>query len=218
MAVFDRRGRAYTEALPITPFWGFYLPDRDLDGQHVDITVARDRVLASMGMRVRSVAVTTVNPDDISARLFEFVAQHPYVEQLRLNVFNPGNGELVADVLRGVEALRRLNEWPFVPALRGPFVRPRRVRSQHGGRRRGEVCSDPDRHVGEDDEFTLFSGNHLHPKLLVARNNVVGLRVRPHQVSRPPVDPRRTIYGSRACRRAEPISTRLICRGIGARA
>jgi hypothetical protein len=93
-------------------FWGFYLPDRDLQGHHVDITVARDRVLASMGMRARSVAVTTVNPGDISARLFEFVVQHPYVEQLRLNVFNPGNGDLVADVLRGVEALRHQNSWP----------------------------------------------------------------------------------------------------------
>ena len=112
MALFDRRGRAYTEALPITPCWGFYLPDRDLEGHHVDITVGRDRVLASMGMRARSVAVTTVNPADISARLFEFVVQHPYVEQLRLNVFNPGNGQLVADVLRGVESLRLQNSWP----------------------------------------------------------------------------------------------------------
>ena len=63
-------------------------------------------------MRARSVAVTTVNPADISARLFEFVVQHPYVEQLRLNVFNPGNGELIADVLRGVETLRQRNSWP----------------------------------------------------------------------------------------------------------
>jgi hypothetical protein len=35
-----------------------------------------------------------------------------------------------------------------------------------------ESLLDPDRHVSEDDEFTLFSENHLHPKLLVARNDV----------------------------------------------
>lgn len=170
MALFDRRGRAYTEALPITPFWGLYLPDRDLDGRHVDATAARDRALASMGIRARSIAVTTVNPADVADRLFEFVVQHPYVDQLRLNVFNPGSGELVADVLRGVEALRRERRSPaslryavhlFAPASQLDTV--------------GEAVEsllDPDRHVGEDDEFTLYSGNHLHPKLLVARNDV----------------------------------------------
>lgn len=170
LALFDRRGRAYTEALPVTPFWGLYLPDRDQDGRHVDTTAARDRALASMGVRARSVAVTTINASDIASRLFEFVMQHPYVDQLRLNVFNPGNGELVVDVLRGVEALRRQHPVPtslryavhlFAPASQLETV--------------GEAVEsllDPERHVGEDDEFTLYSGNHLHPKLLVARNDV----------------------------------------------
>jgi len=170
MALFDRRGRAYTEALPITPFWGLYLPDRDRDGRHVDTTAARDRALASMGVRAHSIAVTTVNPSEVADRLYEFVVQHPYVDQLRLNVFNPGSGELVADVLRGVEALRKVKKSPaslryavhlFAPASQLDTV--------------GEAVEsllDPERHVGEDDEFTLYSGNHLHPKLLVARNDV----------------------------------------------
>ncbi len=170
LAVFDRRGRAYTEALPITQHWGLYLPDRDHEGRHVDAAAARDRALASMGVRARSVAVTTVNPDEIAARLYEFVVQHPYVEQLRLNVFNPGNGELVADVLRAVEGQRRQNRSPS--ALRYAvhlFAPPSQLDTV------GEAVEsllDPERHVGEDDEFTLYSGNHLHPKLIVARNDV----------------------------------------------
>lgn len=170
LAVFDRRGRAYAEARPVTPFWALYLPDRDNDGRHVDTSAARDRALASLGIRARSVAVTTVNPDDIAARLHEFVTQHPYVEQLRLNVFNPGNGELVADILRGVEALRRQSRPPS--SLRYAvhlFAPPSQLDSV------GEAVEsllDPERHVGEDDEFTLYSGNHLHPKLLVARNDL----------------------------------------------
>lgn len=170
LAVFDRRGRAYTEALPITPHWGLYLPDRDHEGRHVDASAARDRALASMGVRARSVAVTTVNPDEIAARLYEFVVQHPYVEQLRLNVFNPGNGELVADVLRAVEGQRRQNRSPS--SLRYAihlFAPPSQLDTV------GEAVEsllDPERHVGEDDEFTLYSGNHLHPKLIVARNDI----------------------------------------------
>jgi len=170
MALFDRRGRAYTEALPITPFWGLYLPDRGQDEQHVDATAARDRALASMGIRAHSVAVTTVNPDDIAARLFEFVAQHPYIDQLRLNVFNPGNGQLVADVLRGVERLRRENRSPSSLRYAVHLFAPENELDTVG--EAVESLLDPERHVGEDDEFTLYSGNHLHPKLLVARNNV----------------------------------------------
>jgi DNA phosphorothioation-dependent restriction protein DptH len=170
MAMFDRRGRAYTEALPITPFWGLYLPDRDQDGRHVDATAARDRALASMGVKARSVAVTTVNPDDIAARLFEFVVQHPYVEQLRLNVFNPGSGELIADVLREVEALRRAAKSPSSLRYAVHLFAPPTQLDTVGEAVEGLL--DPERHVGEDDEFTLYSGNHLHPKLLVARNDV----------------------------------------------
>jgi len=170
MAMFDRRGRAYTEALPITPFWGLYLPDRDLESRHVDATAARDRALGSMGLRARSVAVTTVHPDDIATRLFEFVLQHPYVEQLRLNVFNAGSGELVADVLRGVEALRRAERSPASLRYAVHLFAPSTQLDTVG--EAVESLLDPERHVGEDDEFTLYSGNHLHPKLLVARNDV----------------------------------------------
>jgi DNA phosphorothioation-dependent restriction protein DptH len=170
MALFDRRGRAYTEVRPITPFWGLYLPDRDLEGRHVDATDARDRALASMGVRAPSVAVTMVDPDDIAARMFEFVMQHPYVDQLRINVFNPGNGEFVANVLRGIEALRRDNRSP--PSLRYAvhLFAPASQLDTVG--EAVETLLDPERHVGEDDEFTLYSGNHLHPKLIVARNDV----------------------------------------------
>ncbi|MGL3104615.1 hypothetical protein [Bradyrhizobium sp. BR 1432] len=169
MALFDRRGRAYVETLPITPFWGLYLPDRD-QGQHVDSTVARDRILTTLGVQARSVSVTTANPDEIASRLFEFVLQHPYIDQLHLNVFNPGNGELISDVLRRIELLRRAHPLPlplrYVVHL---FASSNQLETV------GEAVEsllDPERQVSEDDEFTLYSGNHLHPKLLVARNDV----------------------------------------------
>jgi DNA phosphorothioation-dependent restriction protein DptH len=170
MALFDRRGRAYAEALPITPYWGFYLPDRDNEGRHIDASAARDHALTSMGIRARSVAVTTVNSNDIAVRLHEFVLQHPYVEQLRLNVFNPGNGELVADVLRAVESLRQQNKPPSSLRYAVHLFAPPSQLDTVGEAVEGLL--DPERHVGEDDEFTLYSGNHLHPKLLVARNDI----------------------------------------------
>jgi hypothetical protein len=170
MALFDRRGRAYTEALPITPFWGLYMPDRDQEGRHVDSPAARDRALISMGMRAGSVAATTVSPDDIASRLFEFVLQHPYLDELRINIFNAGSGQLIADVLRGVESLRRDNRSPASLRYNIQLFAPPSQLETVG--EAVESLLDPERHVGEDDEFTLYSGNHLYPKLLVARNDL----------------------------------------------
>lgn len=145
-------------------------PDRDPDGRRVDAVASRDRALVYLGVPDRSVAITTVDPDEIAARLFEFVGQHPYVDQLRINVFNPGNGQLVADVLRGVESLRRQNRLSSVMRYAVQlFAASAELDTVGEG---VESLLDPERHVGEDDEFTLYSSNHLHPKLLVARNDI----------------------------------------------
>lgn len=168
MAVFDRRGRAYTEAMPVTPHWGLYLPDRDAEGRHVD-AAARERALSTMGIRTQSVTSTSISSLDVAVRLFEFIVQHPYVDQLRLNVFNPGNGSLVAETLRMLEAIRRQAKslsLRYAVRLFAPASQLDTVGEDVEG------LLDPDRQVGEDDEFTLDSGNHLHPKLLVARNDL----------------------------------------------
>ena len=168
MAIFDRRGRAYTEAIPATPHWGLYLPDRDAEGRHVD-AAARERALSTMGIRTQSVTSTSISSLDVAVRLLEFIVQHPYVDQLRLNVFNPGNGSLVAETLRMLEVIRRQAKslsLRYAVRLFAPASQLDTV---------GEAVEgllDPDRQVGEDDEFTLDSGNHLHPKLLVARNDL----------------------------------------------
>ncbi len=168
MAMFDRRGRAYTEAMPVTPYWGLYLPDRDAEGRHVD-AAARERALSSMGIRTQPVTSTSISSLDVAVRLLEFIVQHPYIDQLRLNVFNPGNGSLVAEALRMLEVIRRETKslsLRYAVRLFAPASQLDTV---------GEAVEgllDPDRQVGEDDEFTLDSGNHLHPKLLVARNDL----------------------------------------------
>jgi DNA phosphorothioation-dependent restriction protein DptH len=177
MVLFDRRGRGYVEHTPLTRFWPLYLPDRADGDAPVDAVATRDRIAQHLGIRDRTVAVTTVDTSDVAVRLFEYLTQHPYVEQLRLNVFNPGDGRLIADVLRQLEYMRvhdpadgRLR--PSPPSLRYAvqlFAAADFVDSTGDGL---ESLLDPDRQVGEDDEFTLSTSNHLLPKLVFARNAV----------------------------------------------
>jgi hypothetical protein len=177
MVLFDRRGRGYVEHTPVTRFWPLYLPDRGDGDVPLDAVATRDRIIDHLGIRERTVAVTTVDTWDIALRLYEYITQHPYAEQLRLNVFNPGDGRLVAQVLRHLEYLR-LNE----PRQGRPRTDPPPLRYSVQLFAAGEAVEgtadglesllDPDRQVGEDDEFTLSTSNHLLPKLIFARNPV----------------------------------------------
>ena len=130
-----------------------------------------------MGIRDRNVALTTVDTSDVAARLYEYLTQHPYVDQLRLNVFNPGDGRLVAEVLRHLERNRLYDPWTGVarqtpPPLRYSvqlFAAADFLDATGEGL---ESLLNTNRQVGEDDEFTLATSNHLLPKLVFARNPV----------------------------------------------
>jgi len=152
-------------------------PDRGEGDSPIDAVATRDRVAQHLGIRDRTVAVTVVDTDDVAIRLFDYLIQHPYVDQLKLNVFNPGDGRLIADVLRRLEYLRvhdpatgRVRNNPL--SLRYAvqlFAAAEFVGASGDGL---ESLLDPERQVGEDDEFTLSTSNHLLPKLVFARNSV----------------------------------------------
>jgi DNA phosphorothioation-dependent restriction protein DptH len=172
MVLFDARGRAFVEHLPLTSHWPVYLPDHTPGAPPRDTSGMRDTLRHALEVRGRAAAVDPVSADDIAAVLLDYVQQHPYVEQLRINVFNPGSGELVAEALRVMEARRAAmaTRTADAPALRYEvqLFGPDAHLDVLG--RAFDALLDPDRQVGEDDEFTLSSANHLLPKLVFARN------------------------------------------------
>lgn len=166
--IFDGRGRGYVEQGPLTAHWSLFLPDHGSDSVVLDIAATRDRAQALLGVSGSSSALPGVGGRDLAARLFEYLQLHPYVEQLHINAFNPGDASLVADALRELERKRREQmDGPlrYVVRLFAP-----RAGIEHTGDSL-ESLLDPARQVGEDDEFALASSNHLHPKLVFARNS-----------------------------------------------
>jgi hypothetical protein len=174
MVLFDRRGRAYVETAPLTSHWSLYLPDRTGDDATMDVASSRDTARRLLGVRARGSRRGAIGAQELAGRAFEYLQQHPYAEQLRLNVFNPGDGELIADALRELEFLRQ--------KVRGPDGESPSLRycvqlfgaGEHLDLLGSALESllDPERQVGEDDEFTLTSTNHLLPKLVFSRNSV----------------------------------------------
>lgn len=169
--LFDGRGRGYVENGCLTPFWSLYLPDRAKDDMPVDVAIARDTARQLLGVKHGTTGTGLVTSTQIAERLLEYLQQHPYVEQLRLNVFNPGDGEIVAEALRAVERERLRLAKREPPSLRYSV---QMFGSAENLDRMGEAVEsllDPERQVSEsDEEFTLTSSNHLLPKLVFAKN------------------------------------------------
>jgi hypothetical protein len=184
MVMFDQRGRAFVEQSLLTSHWSLYLPDRSDDSPHVDTTACREICRRVLGIRRPAPVTAVVGSTEIASRAFEYLQQHPYVDQLKINVFNPGDGQLVTDALRILEALRS-----SVPSENGPPTLRYSVQmfgSKSQLETMGEAFEsllDPERQVAEDDEFTLTSSNHLLPKLVFARNPVEDFIQRPTDFS-----------------------------------
>ena len=182
MVIFGRRGRAYVEQGLLSTHWPLYLPDRSENAIQIDNAAARDTCRHLLGIRRPAPVTAAVSSYEIAGRAFEYLQRHPYVEQLKLNVFNPGDGQLITEALRIIESLRQR-----IHGLNGPPTLRYSVQ-MFGSRSQVETMGDafeslldPERQVGDDDEFTLMSSNHLLPKLVFARNSIEDFRERPQE-------------------------------------
>ena len=97
MVMFDRKGRAYVEQGLLTSHWSLFLPDRSENSPHVDTIASRETCRRLLGIRRLAPVTAAVGSSPIATRAFEYLQQHPYVEQLKINVFNPGDGQLITD-------------------------------------------------------------------------------------------------------------------------
>jgi hypothetical protein len=172
MVMFDRRGRAYVEQGLLTSHWSLFLPDKSERLPQVDANASKEVCRRLLGVRRPAPVAAAAMSEEIARRAFEYVQQHPYVEQLKINVFNPGDGQIITDALRRIEARRlEINSGRGLPLPLRYSVQM--FASQSQVETMGEAFEsllDPERQVAEDDEFTLTSSNHLLPKLIFARN------------------------------------------------
>jgi DNA phosphorothioation-dependent restriction protein DptH len=183
LVIFDYRGRPFIEQDLLTPFWSLYLP-ADEERRRSDVSLVRVQVRNLLGIRRTATRLGEVAPLMLAHRIFDYLQRHPYVEQLKINVFNPGDGERIAQMLREVEKLRkglavgtRQSQLELRYAVH-LFTSPEHLN------RAGEALDallDPDRQVAEDDEFTVGSFNYLQPKLLISRSTHTDFLLRPYE-------------------------------------
>lgn len=91
--LFDRRRVGYLQTGQIAPGWDAYLTADIADKQSAICRLSRalgcDSPTSSSEVRI----------DQLCERVLRYMKQHPYVGQLKLNVFNPGDGAAVTGLM-----------------------------------------------------------------------------------------------------------------------
>ncbi|MBK8463956.1 MAG: ATP-binding protein [Nigerium sp.] len=131
-------------------------------------------ICAALGLNEPTAAGSDASGGIIASKIQRYLAQHPYVRELSLNVFNPGAATIVAEALRMLQqapeyAHLRYDLRLFAPDPDSPVL--------------GEALDSllrPDTVTREsDDAFTASTGNHLFPKIRLAKHAVAEFRADP---------------------------------------
>ncbi len=162
----------YVEHTPVTPFWGLYLRE---DAQDTRTLEARVRTLLGVS---RAVAVSgAVGGDVLAQSITRYLVQHPYVHQLKVNVFNPGDAGLIVDAILEVERARLKARLPGLRYELRLFTRGERL--DDVGAAVADLL-DPERQVSaEADAFSVASDSLLYPKLHYSRGPLHDFEQRP---------------------------------------
>jgi len=157
--------RFYLEQQPLTLFWGMYARE-----DTKDVRALTTRLSRALGLNRRNItedAITGIKPSVVSRKISQYLAQHPYIRTLKINVFNPGDASLIVDaILRLEEEMHEAG----IDDLRYEIRLFSRQYREFAGQTLDELI-DPERQVSEKaDAFAQPNKNHLFPKLRFSRN------------------------------------------------
>ncbi|MDM8520301.1 hypothetical protein QUF64_09655 [Anaerolineales bacterium HSG6] len=158
----------YVEQGPLTPFWNLYVHEKLRDRRAM-----RARVQKLLGVgRQSSVSTSSegITVSTLTKKLTRYLTQHPYIQTIKINLFNPGDAGSLIDAILGVERERLDNK---IPSLRYELrLFTQSAQLDDIGEAIDELLN-PERQVKEEaDAFASAGQNHLFPKLKFSRNSL----------------------------------------------
>ena len=171
--------RSYYYAGELSPGWAGYLPVPFINAAGDEKTIDRGlfgQIQNLLGIPNSLRDLVGFSPASLYRQIRRFLIQHPYVEVLHINVFNPGDGRKL------VECLKQLQREPSFANLRYEI---RLFASEDRLKAAGSAFDDflnPSRNVSEDaDVFTVPSDNALFPKIRFSRSTIADYQKSPEE-------------------------------------
>jgi DNA phosphorothioation-dependent restriction protein DptH len=94
-AIAWSQGKAYINTDNIGLFWGIYP-----DGTLPDLRSSVNAVLQGVGANTTGGEISTVTPKLIADKIVRYLCHHPYVQTLKINVINPGDGQILLEAIK----------------------------------------------------------------------------------------------------------------------
>lgn len=155
----EELGRTALAVDNINPFWSLYAATDEKDPRGLI-----GEVSAAVGLPEPAIGGATIDSAYLAARVQRYLVQHPYVETLTINAFNPGRAGAMAEVLLALQRHPDFTDLRYDIRL---FVLDPAAPST--GEALLELLSpDSGTSAKEADAFSTPTNSHLHPKLRLA--------------------------------------------------
>lgn len=165
------QGRVFINTDGLDLYWSI-LPRADLP----DLRTAVNAALQVLGATRREVVISTVTPKQIAEKVERYLCHHPYVQTLKINIINPGDGLLL------LEATKKLLERPLYADLNFDlkFFAPRQTPHQLVGNAFDDLMQQRDEEEWSrgrtlsvaEEKLLQPNENPLFPKLIYAKHNI----------------------------------------------
>ncbi len=158
--------RSYAYVAELAPGWGFFSPVRPADKPD---EAAYGRVLLSLAQEMLGVPVVvrdtaSLVPRHLTRQVERYLKQHPYVEALTVNVFNPGNGQQIIATLIELQQQDRYKQLSYEIRI---FASDEHV--DEAGTALDEFLNPSGTLSSDAETFIVPSKNPLFPKIRFSR-------------------------------------------------
>lgn len=156
----DTKGTFLVNVDNFTPFWSIFVPIESRD-----VRALVGRVKAVLGSPEADDRFTTITGTDLANKVQRYLAQHPYITTLCLNVVQPGSGAILVEMLLELE-----DRFPSLHYQIHIFSND--LRREELGMALDELMSPSERLRGQEglDAFLTASRNALFPKLIYSKH------------------------------------------------
>lgn len=162
VALPSNDGRIFTAIDNINVFWAIYMPSSEVNTRGL-----MAELCSALGLNAPTDVGTDITGEVIAEKIERYLAQHPYVRELSLNVFNPGSGVVLAEALAQLQKKREYADLRY--DLRLFAADPD---SPTLGESLESLLHIDNTVKAEVEAFATSTGSHLFTKLKLARYDI----------------------------------------------
>lgn len=165
-------GRTFTFIDHIHPVWGLYAAATETNARGL-----LSEVSSALGVSGVTTSSKAISGNLIASRISRYLLQHPYVQTLSINVFNPGDSALLVDTLMQLQKQSAFVDLRYDIRV---FLQHTETQVVTDGIEQ-LIANDVGTNSAEADAFSNPVGNHLFPKLSFAIHAIDEFRANPIQ-------------------------------------